>query len=66
MKKEKTFTESCDFKFVIRGHYSTGNLRSEELGNINKDILWDYISNNICDFYKDVEITISNVKVEEE
>lgn len=66
MKKEKTFTESCDFEFVIRGHYSTGNLWAEELGNINKDILWDYISNNICDFYKDVEITISNVEVEEE
>lgn len=66
MGKEKTFTESCDFELVIRGHYSTSNLWAEELGNINKDILWDYISNNICNFYKNAEITISNIETEEE
>ena len=66
MKKEKTFTESCDVELIIKGKYSTGNLWEEDLGQMNKDIIWDYISNNICDFYEDAKIIISNEKIEEE
>lgn len=66
IKMEKTFTESCDFELVIRGNYSTSNLWAIELGKINKDVIWDYISNNICDFYKDAKITISNENIKEE
>lgn len=63
---EKTYTESCDFKIIIEGHYICGNLFEEELCQINTDNIWDYVASNITDFYRGANIKIFNERTEEE
>lgn len=48
----KTYTQKVHFRIVIEGDYSMGNLLEEELcesAEETKELLWDYVADNICE-----------------
>lgn len=62
-----TYTMSCDFEIIIKGKYSTCGLWEEDIESpLTKDDIWDYVGNNIIDFYKNAQIKIFNEKTEKE
>lgn len=64
---ETTYTMSCDFEITIKGKCSISNLWEDEIESpLSKDDIWNYIGENIADFYKDAQIKISNRKTEKE
>ena len=66
---EKTYTQKVHYRIVIEGDYSIGNLYEEELFNTAEethDLIWGYVSNNICDCYPSIIMTLDNLRTEEE
>lgn len=66
---EKTYTQKVNFKFVIEGSYSCGNLLEEELyKNIEDayDTVKNYLIENIIDYYDKVNIKLTNLETIEE
>ena len=65
---EKTYTQTVHYHIVIEGEYSVCNLLEEELHNTAEetpDLVWNYVADNICDYYPP-KITLSNLRTEEE
>ena len=65
---EKTYTQKVHYRIVIEGDYSISNLLEEELYNTAEethDLVWDYVADNICDYYPP-KITLDNLRTEEE
>lgn len=63
---DKMYRQKCNFKITIEGTYCVGNLFAEELESLSKDIIWDYVTNNITNYYQIAKVEISNEKYEEE
>lgn len=66
---EKTYTQKIHFKIVIEGDYSCGNLWEEELyKNIEEayDTVWEYVSENIANYYPKANIKLTNLETVEE
>ena len=65
---EKTYTQKVHYRIVIEGDYSIGNLFEEELFNNAEethDLVWDYVAENIYDYYPP-KITLDNLRTMEE
>lgn len=48
----KTYTQKVHFRIVLEGDYSMSNLEEEELcenAEETKELLWDYVADNICE-----------------
>lgn len=63
----ETYTEKAHFRIIIEGDYSIGNLLKEELESETieelRDSIWDYVTNNIMDYYHNTAIGISELKI---
>lgn len=65
---EKTYTQKVHYRIVLEGDYSLCNLLEEELLNNAEeahDLVWDYVADNIIDYYPP-KITLDNLITEEE
>jgi hypothetical protein len=65
---EKTYTQKVHYRIVIEGDLSMSNLLEEELcesAEETHDLVWDYIADNICDYYPPT-IILDNLRTEEE
>jgi hypothetical protein len=65
----KTYTQKVHYRIVIEGDYSISNLEEEELcenADEMHDLVWDYIADNICDYYPPKNIVLDNLRTEEE
>jgi hypothetical protein len=65
---EKTYTQKVHYRIILEGDYSVCNLLEEELhGNAEEmhDIVWEYVADNIIDYYPP-KITLDNLRTEEE
>ena len=65
---EKTYTQKVHYRIVLEGDYSVCNLLEEELHDNAEemhDIVWEYVAENIIDYYPP-KITLGNLRTEEE
>ena len=65
---KKTYTQKVHYHIIIEGEYTMCNLLEEELHNTAEethDLVWDYVADNILDYYPP-KITLSNLRTEEE
>lgn len=66
---EKTYTQKVHFKIVIEGDYSCGNLWEEDLcqdANEFHDCVLEYVSDNIIDYFHNVNIKLTNLETIED
>ena len=63
----ETYTEKAHFRIIIEGDYSSGNLLKEEVDSEStgtlQDAIWDYVTNNIIDYYRDADIKIDKLEI---
>ncbi len=65
----KTYTQTVHYRIVIEGDYSVCNLLEEELHENEEemhDLVWDFVADNICDYYPPKTVTLENLRTEEE
>lgn len=66
---EKTYTQKVRYRIVIEGDYSMSNLLEEELcksAEETHDLVWEYVVDNISDYYQQKNIILDNLRTEEE
>jgi hypothetical protein len=65
---EKTYTQKVHYRIILEGDYSICNLSEEELLNNSEeahDLVWEYVADNIIDYYPP-KITLYILRTEEE
>lgn len=66
---EKTYTQKVHFKIVIEDDYSCGKLWEEDLcqdANEFHDSVLEYVSDNIIDYFHNVNIVLTDLKTIED
>lgn len=65
----KTYTQTVHYRIVIEGDYSVSNLLKEELHENEEemhDLVWDFVADNICDYYPPKTVILENLRTEVE